>query len=175
MVQESSRTSHSGCGAEKGKRGTRRNGTGHRKTVSVQITHGWEFWNINNLFLNKRKLSLFLDAFIFMAVWSAIKPSFWNSPVSQRLFPPRLPEEGVWPATLICSSAATRSLIHSERGIELSQDEDMTSSAHSMSMIGRLTCRSGMLPGISLWVLNAASEQRPTTQMTSGGNPSPVA
>lgn len=75
----------------------------------------------------------------------------------------------------ICSSAATRRLIRSERGIELSQYEDMTSSAHSTSMMGRLTCGSGTVPGISLWALNAASEQRPTTQMTSGGNPSPVA
>lgn len=104
----------------------------------------------------KKKMSVFSDALILMAVWSPIKPSFWNSPASQRLFSRHLPEEGVWPATLICSSAATRSLIRSERGIELSQDEDMTSSAHSMSMIGRLTCRSGMLPGISLcgsWTL----------------------
>lgn len=68
--------------------------------------------------------------------------------------------------TLICTalSPATESLIHPERGIELSQDEDMTSSAYLMSVIGQLTCRSGMLP----WVLNAVSEQRPTTQMTSG-------
>lgn len=65
-------------------------------------------------------------------------------------------------------SAATESLIHPERGIELSQDEDMTSQAYLMSMIGQLTCRSGMLPASSLWVLNAASEQRPTTQMTPG-------
>lgn len=65
-------------------------------------------------------------------------------------------------------SAATESLIHPERGIELSQDEDMTSWAYLMSVIGQLTCRSGMLPASSPWVLNAASEQRPTTQMTSG-------
>lgn len=65
-------------------------------------------------------------------------------------------------------SPATESLIHPERGIELSQDEDMTSSAYLMSVIGQLTCRWGMLPASSLWVLNAASEQRPTTQMTSG-------
>lgn len=81
----------------------------------------------------------------------------------------------VWPATLICLSPATESLIHPERGIELLQDEDMTSSAHLMSMIGQLTCRSGILPASSPWVLTAASEQRPTTQMTSGEAPSPVA
>lgn len=71
--------------------------------------------------------------------------------------------------TLICTalSPATESLIHPERGIELSQDEDMTSSAYLMSVIGQLTCRSGMLPASSPWVLNAVSEQRPTTQMTS--------
>lgn len=64
-------------------------------------------------------------------------------------------------------SPATESLIHPERGIELSQDEDMTSSAYLMSMIGQLTCRSGMLPAGSAWVLNVVSEQRPMTQMTS--------
>ena len=65
-------------------------------------------------------------------------------------------------------SPATESLIHPERGIELSQDEDMTSSAYLMSMIGQLTCRSGMLPASSPWVLKAVSVQRPMTQMTLG-------
>lgn len=63
---------------------------------------------------------------------------------------------------------ATESLIHPERGTELSQDEDMTSSAYLMSMIGQLTCRSGMLPASSPWVLITVSEQGPMTQMTFG-------
>lgn len=65
------------------------------------------------------------------------------------------PGGSVWPATLICPSAATESLIHPERGIELLRDEDMTSWAHLMSMIGQLTCRSGILPACcSPWILN---------------------
>lgn len=47
-------------------------------------------------------------------------------------------------------SAATESLIYPERGFELLQDEDMTSSAYLMSMIGQLTCTSGMLPASQL-------------------------
>lgn len=54
----------------------------------------------------------------FIASWSPIKQPLLSAPVSQRV---------ILQDVSTSLSPATESLIHPERGIELSQDEDMTS------------------------------------------------
>lgn len=114
-------------------------------------SHGNHCAHIQAHLLRIVLISLALIALISISMAAFIK----QASVPWVIFQTFPPGGSVWPATLICPSAATESLIRPERGIELLRDEDMTSWAHLMSMIGQLTCRSGILPACcSPWILN---------------------